>query len=131
MSLRLRHNFNFGKLNNYVDALPEEAQLQAICVKYAQIHYPHLLLIHCPNTSSSKQTSAKLMGLKAGFPDILLIDEFANHYYCEFKSEKGIISEAQKAMHLDLEEKGLEVQIIRKFGEWQVFLYKNFVYKNI
>jgi hypothetical protein len=129
MTLREKHNANFGKLNPAVDSLPEEAQLQAICVQHIKNNYPEISCFHCPNTSASKQIFAKIMGLRAGFPDIMLIDMHANFYFFEFKSEKGVLSEAQKVIHQELAEKGLEVTIIRKFGEWQLFLYKHFAEK--
>jgi hypothetical protein len=129
MNLRTKHNINFGKLNAYIDSLPEEAQLQCICVKYAEENYPDLFLHHSPNewgTTKDKRMIGNKMGVKAGFPDIMIMDKHGNIFFVELKSEKGELSNAQKELHAGLAKLGHEVIIMRKFGEWTLFLHNNF-----
>ena len=129
MTLRQKHNANFGKLNTFVDSLPEEMQLQIVCVQYAERNYPEVFLHHSPNEwgiTKSQRLTGKLMGVQAGFPDVQLIDKDGNIYFIEFKSEKGELSGAQKELNAGLSKLGYEVIVIRRFGEWQLFLYKNF-----
>jgi hypothetical protein len=75
----------------------------------------HGLLFHVPNGGSRNVREAanlKRTGVVAGIPDMLFLWK-GKTYAFEFKSEKGCLSDSQKAVHEQWKEHGVEVQIIR------------------
>ena len=109
-----------------------ESRLQAACVRWARLQFPECrkLLFAVPNgyrTSVSQARIAKEEGLVSGVADILLLHPSADGKHAglaiEFKTEKGRLSENQKAWASALLLTGLyRYEVVRTFGQFQRLL---------
>jgi hypothetical protein len=61
------------------------------------------------------------MGMKAGVPDILIVHD-GRAYFCELKSAKGVLSDAQKATHEALRAAKCPVAVVRSLDEFRALL---------
>lgn len=103
-----------------------EDQLQAKCYQWAYNTYPAIrgLLFSVPNGSSRDIREAvklKATGLTPGIPDMILIhigSTGPNPIGFEFKTNIGILSEAQKRVHVKWQSVGVMVHVIRNFEQW-------------
>lgn len=101
------------------DFLPmTEGRLQANCFLWFHNTYQHLrgLLYHVPNGGKRDPREAALMkakGVVPGIPDIVF-NYKSRTYFFEFKEPggKGVLSAAQKRIHLLLEAQGFDVWLI-------------------
>lgn len=103
-----------------------ENQIQARYFGWADmmaLKIPSLkLLFHIPNGSHKSVTSRaifKLIGLKAGVPDVFLPVAAGEYHglWIEFKSEKGRVSDVQQEWHEKLAEQGYKVIVSRDWNE--------------
>lgn len=99
-----------------------EDKLQQLIVRHINLNYPDALYNHCPNGGKRALRSAikfKLLGVRAGVPDLLLFDrhfnfdkkERYNGLAIELKVGNNEISDAQAAWLNKLEERGWKVEV--------------------
>lgn len=81
----------------------EEFDLQCACVEWFDKTYPEmrLYLHHSPNEAKRSERQGhqlKLMGMRAGFPDLMLLIPCGEHPFMalELKTRKGKMSDTQK-----------------------------------
>lgn len=102
-----------------------EDQLQKSCVQWFDIQYPQYraLLHHSPNGGKRNAIEAaklKQMGVRAGFPDLILLVPNKEYYYMgiELKTQKGRQSEYQKEFQNEFGRIGAKYVVIRSIGEF-------------
>lgn len=104
-----------------------EDRLQMACRRWFDMQYPafSLLLHHSPNEgklwkSERDGAKRKAMGVRAGFPDFVLLQPSRNYpYLCvELKSPKGRQSESQKAYQRAVETAGGRYVVVRTLEEF-------------
>lgn len=102
-----------------------EDQLQMSCVQYFDLKYRRIarLLHHSPNGGKRDAREAarfKAMGVRAGFPDLLLLYPSHNCHFLamELKSEKGKQSPYQKEYQSLIEAVGGRYIIIRTLDQF-------------
>lgn len=92
-----------------------EYHLQCLIIDFLKIQLHKSALLTCfPSGGGGKIRGAMLkrMGLVAGWPDLQII--FKGKYYgLEVKTEKGKVSENQKAIHDSLIKQGAKVAVVR------------------
>lgn len=100
----------------------EEDRLQTACVRWFGLAHPKLALLlhHSPNEGLLPRTARdgakrKAMGVRAGFPDlVLLVPNTLHHYLCvELKSHAGRQSASQRAYQEAVERAGGMYAVIR------------------
>lgn len=126
--MKIKNTKSLGKSTRKTVTKPKglsENQIQARYFGWADVmanRMPVLkLLFHIPNGAHKSVTSRaifKLIGLKAGVPDVFLPVASSGFHglWIEFKSEKGRVSDVQEAWHDALEEQGYKVIVSR---EWE------------
>lgn len=78
-----------------------------------------LCLFHVPNgmfTNAREGAKFKAQGVIAGVPDLVFVWNGKTHYI-EVKTEKGRLSEQQKALHQKWAEQGVLVNVCRSSEE--------------
>ncbi len=97
------------------DAKPrrhEEDDLQMAIVQHLRLLAPkNVLWWHCPNGGTrSKRMGARLkaMGVRPGVPDICLLLADGRPAFLELKSQKGVLSLAQRQFRAFCEAGGIE-----------------------
>ena len=102
-------NFNNSGYMRYFLKSPENVIHKAV-VDYLNLQYPESLWVHVPSEGKRtrfEQFVAKMLGLKAGVPDLLIFDEDYFMRYrglaIELKSAKGKLTENQKEFLKQLE----------------------------
>ena len=102
-------NFNNSGYMRYFLKSPENVIHKAV-VDYINLQYPDSLWVHVPSEGKRtkfEQFAAKMLGLKAGVPDLLIFDEDYFMRYrglaIELKSAKGKLTENQKEFLRQLE----------------------------
>ena len=78
-----------------------------------------LCLFHVPNgmfTNAREGAKFKAQGVIAGVPDLVFVWQGKTHYI-EVKTEKGRLSEQQKALHQKWAEQGVDVRVCRTSEE--------------
>ena len=112
-------------LTSEKNIMHKEEKLQIECYTYFHNTYPELrgLLNYNLNNPRNEINGhlAKLMGLQKGRPDFTLYYK-GKAYFCELKTETGVVSQAQKAYHRLLKEQGFDVSIIRTLEEFKNWL---------
>lgn len=109
-----------------------EGPIQEAVVKYLETVMPDALVHHCrneinkrgagkgwvKNTIALELAKAKRRGVKAGFPDIIVLP-YANvgALFFEVKAEGNSASENQKAVHAHLERLGYRVAVVRSVDD--------------
>ena len=92
-----------------------EYQLQSLIFEFLKIQLNKDALVTCfPSGGGGKIRGAMLkrMGLVAGWPDLQIIHK-GMYYGLEVKTEKGKVSENQKAIHDSLKKQGAKVAVVR------------------
>lgn len=113
-------------------AVDREGPIQEAIVKYLELVMPDALVHHCrneinkrgggkgwvKNTIALELAKAKRRGVKAGFPDIIVLP-FANvgAFFFEVKAEGNYASDNQKAIHAHLERLGYRVAVVRSIDD--------------
>lgn len=104
-----------------------EDRLQMSCVRWFDFqHHPlRLLLHHSPNEGLlvKKQTDGakrKAMGVRAGFPDLILLKPNARYHYMaiELKTDKGRQSDTQREYQRAVEAAGGRYVIVRSIDDF-------------
>lgn len=112
-----------------------EDRLQMSCKYWFDCQYPQyrLLLHHSPNEGLLLQhdkdgAKRKAMGMRAGFPDFILLLPNREHPYLaiELKSEKGRQSEHQKEYQRAVESVGGLYVIVRRVDDF-VAIVRNYI----
>lgn len=104
---------NKGKVAN------TEHELQVQCVQWFRWVYPKEIIMAIPNGGYRTKTTASIMkaeGQLAGVPDLFVPAARGDYHglWIEMKNGKaGHLSDAQKAMHQKLTEKGYKVVTCR------------------
>lgn len=110
-----------------------EDRLQAECFKWFWNTYPELrrTLFHVPNGDNKNAISGaryKALGVVAGVPDLIwMINGTAICF--ELKTDVGVISEKQKAVHSKFKEQGITTYIIRDIETFRAIIEKEIVKK--
>lgn len=104
-----------------------EDQLHKQCVEWFNIQHGNsgAFLHHSPNENPRGNMAQmicynrkmKKLGRLTGFPD-LLIGYKSKILYIEFKSIKGILSEAQKELFPRIQNQGFELHIVKTLDEF-------------
>ncbi|MDR0384526.1 MAG: VRR-NUC domain-containing protein [Prevotellaceae bacterium] len=99
--------------------------MQIACVRYFDYKYSELskLLHHSPNGGKRNAREAarfKAMGVRAGFPDLILLVENAQYnYLCiELKSAKGTQTDLQHEYQKIVEKSGGQYRICRSLDDF-------------
>jgi hypothetical protein len=102
----------------------EESQIQIAFINWIALQYPHLhrYIMHIPNggkMSLWKGAHLKRMGVQAGVADIFFMWSHGKHHglWLEFKTKKGVQSEAQKSFELRCFVAHYEYKIVRSLEE--------------
>ena len=103
-----------------------EEHLQEVCVRWFDFQYPQyrLLLHHSPNGGRRNVREAarfKRMGVRAGFPDLLLLLPCESFHYLaiEMKTDSGRQTESQREMQRMIEANGGCYQLVRDFDTFR------------
>lgn len=116
----------------------QEERLQIECVRWFDMQYPEyrLLLHHSPNggwRTAAEGSIFKRMGVRAGFPDIVLLlptDEYTL-LAIEMKADKGSQRPSQKEWQRVAEKYGIHYEVCRSFDEFYAVITKHIEdYKN-
>lgn len=106
-----------------------EEHMQESLVAWFGLQYPEyaLLLHHSPNggkRSAEEGRRFKLMGTRAGFPDlILLMPRHGYAYLCiELKTDKGRQSDTQRAYQHAVEANGGRYEVVRDFDTFRTLI---------
>lgn len=100
----------------------EEDDLQVSCIRWFDYRYPNLrrLLHHSPNEGLLVHKSAdgakrKAMGVRAGFPDLILLVPSGGYPYLaiELKTGSGRQSDTQKEYQKAVEDAGGRYELVR------------------
>ncbi len=110
----------------------DEANLQADIITWFNLQYPYLegLLVGYVaglNLDVKTRVRMKRMGLRAGFPDMMLLVPrlgYSHALFIELKSEKGRVAKIQSDYHEKLRLLNYTVIICRSFIESANFITK-------
>lgn len=109
-----------------------EDELQIACVQWFDMQYHDIsrYLHHSPNGGKRSKVEAaifKAMGVRAGFPDLLLFypGKFYHMMGIELKAGKGRQSEAQKEYQELFERIGAKYAVVRSLDEF-IKIVKNY-----
>lgn len=104
----------------------DESKIQVAIMRYLDAALPpYIRAIHVPNGGKRDAvTGAKLKreGVKAGFPDILLIKEGGSCALIEVKAGKGRLSEPQKEWSDWFGVRSVPYAVCRGVGDTEAFL---------
>ncbi len=107
-----------------------EDQLQAEIVKwftnnYCLLHHqPRSIIFSIPNGGNRHFLEAmkfKATGLLSGVSDLIIIHR-SRIYFCELKTEKGVLSPSQKDFSLRIDLNGFQYKVFRSLVEFQEFI---------
>jgi hypothetical protein len=99
--------------------LKSEDYIQSECLVWANNEYPqlrHFGIVHIPNGGTRNKIEAaklKTIGVRKGFPDLMIILPHGEIFFVEMKDEKGKQSESQIECEYWLKERNLEYYLIR------------------
>ena len=102
-----------------------EDQIQAQCVQWANNNFEKLRgfgIAHIPNGGTRNKLEAnklKAMGVRKGFPDLIVILPNGKIFFIEMKDDKGKQSEAQIECEKFMKERGIEYYLIRSIDEFK------------
>ena len=112
----------------------DESRVQQACVRWMRLQFPQIVISSFPNQGVRSRANASRMkaeGLTAGCPDLIIFsqgaekDEHGNiidaygALLIEMKTEKGVLSAAQKEVHEKLRNAGYKVAVCRNFDEFK------------
>lgn len=103
--------------------MTSEIALQSECFRWAWNNFPETrrCIFHVPNGGLRSKIEAmqlKASGVISGIPDVLFVWK-GKLYPFEFKAENGRISPQQSEVHKAWLNQGVEVKVIKTFGEWE------------
>lgn len=102
---------------------PSEDDIQATCVEWFRIKYPHLLIFSVPNgarTSMSVAVRLKRTGLLRGIPDLIITTGIPGKLiFIEMKTKKTKPSSGQLQVHQKLRFLGFVVEVCHSFDQFQ------------
>jgi hypothetical protein len=97
-----------------------EARIQREIVHFVRAVAPQCLIVAIPNgsqrTASGRPANA-VAGLTAGVPDLAVIAPQGRIYWLEVKAEKGRVSDAQLAFHIELQGRNHDVAVVRSIED--------------
>lgn len=100
--------------------IQHEAKMQKSIVDYVRAVAPQCLIVAIPNgaqrTASGRPANA-VPGLTPGVPDLAVIAPQGKIFWLEVKAEKGRVSDAQLAFHLQLQARSHDVAVVRSIEE--------------
>lgn len=112
----------------------EESKIQQACVRWMRLQHKNIVISSFPNQGVRSRANASRMkaeGLTAGCPDLIIfslgsdkdkdgniIDTFGA-LLIEMKTDKGVLSVAQKEIHQKLRNAGYKVAVCRSFDEFK------------
>lgn len=91
------------------------------CLKH---HSPRSIIFSVPNGGFRHKIEAmklKATGMMPGVSDLIIIHR-SKIYFCELKTDSGILSPAQKEFNLRLAENGFQNFIFRSLSEFKEFI---------
>lgn len=106
-----------------------EDKIQADIVKWfnnsycLKNHNPRSIIFSVPNGGFRNQVEAmklKATGLLSGVSDLIVIHR-SIIYFCELKTDSGVLSPTQKDFSLRVTENGFKYKIFRSLAEFQEF----------
>jgi hypothetical protein len=107
-----------------------EARVQASIVEYVRAAAPETLVFHPANgdwRTPAEAARFRWLGVTAGVPDLVVIPPGGRAHFLEVKSERGSLSQAQRAVMAQLEKLGAPVAVVRSiddvrraFAEWGI-----------
>lgn len=101
--------------------MKDEASLQRACVKYFMIQKPDWIIAAIPNGGSRHPWEAyqmRLQGVKAGMPDLVIVQPEGRVTWVELKAEKGKVSERQQEIHYKLGKLHHLIYVIRNIDQF-------------
>lgn len=114
-----------------------EQQHQIAWVLWFSLQYPTLapLLHHSPNGGKRNAREAarfKAMGTRAGFPDLFLAvpSNVYHGLFVELKTDKGRLTDNQKAYGELLSGQGYRVEVVRSFDEFKTII-NEYLYRKL
>ena len=87
---------HYKTASNYLQA---EELMHIVFCKWLSIYYPSVFFMHPKNESKAgwvEQARKKMMGVKSGVSDLLLMHEGKDCFWLELKTPKGRIQPSQK-----------------------------------
>jgi len=111
-------------MNNKLDIKETESKIQQDCFMWFHNSFPLLrgLLFHIPNGGYRGRVTGnrlKSIGVVAGIPDFCFVYSGTVHFF-ELKSESGVTSRHQNAIHHIFSKHGHPVRIIRTLDEFKI-----------
>jgi hypothetical protein len=103
----------------------DEAAIQASIVEYLRTVAPGVLVFHVPNgglRSKSEAARLKWIGVLAGVPDLVLVAPGGRTFFLEVKTERGVLSAAQKDVCSALTDLGIEPAVVRGISDVRLAL---------
>ncbi len=91
------------------------------CLKH---HYPRSVIFSVPNGGFRHKIEAmklKATGMLAGVSDLIVIHR-SKIYFCELKTDSGVLSSGQKDFALRIDQNGFPYKIFRNLLEFQNFI---------
>lgn len=102
-----------------------EHQIQVACVRWFRYAYPHSIIYAVPNGGQRNAIVAaklKAEGVLSGIPDLCVAEAQCGYHalYVEMKNgTAGKVSESQKGLIAQLQEKGYCCVVCRSFDEFE------------
>jgi len=110
--------------NPFYKYLGPEDHLQMQCMKYCSMQYPNVLVVHVPNEGRRtpfERYRAKILGITAGIPDILVFRASGRYYglAVEVKAGKNTATPAQRHILSRLKQEGWQTSVCRSLAEFK------------
>ncbi len=122
-------------MSGYEKYLGPEDRLHISCLRWLTLQYPHLVWHHSPNEgkrSKFEQYKFKMLGGKAGFPDLIIFNRFSGGIIAglvvEFKVKPNKTIQAQKEWLSDLDKAGFLCRVVYTFEEFEEVVTKCYGY---
>jgi hypothetical protein len=108
--------------NPFHKYLKEEDNLHIQVCNYLNYQYPNILYFHPHNEgrrTAYERYKFKLLGAKAGVPDIVILEAKKNYYglFIELKSEKGKLTDNQENFIMELRYRNYYAAVCHNFEE--------------
>ena len=101
-------------------------QQEAIMKIWNEMPETRLCLFHVPNgmnIDAKQGAKFKARGVISGVPDLVFVWQGKTHYI-EVKTQIGVLSKNQKALHAKWSEQGVKVEVMRSSEEIVSFIRK-------
>jgi len=100
--------------------IQHEARIQREIVNYIRAVAPDCMVFAIPNgsqrTAAGRPANA-VSGFTSGAPDLCVVIPKGRVLWLEVKADKGRVSDAQLAFHLQLQARGHDVAVVRSIDE--------------